>query len=68
MVRRLKRRFEKDLFKLMNNAIYGKTNENILKRKGFDIIRSKKKAIKRFSQENFETTERHGTISEVCIL
>ena len=45
---------EKDLFKLMNNAIYGKTNEDVLKHSKFEIIKNEKIAIKRMTAEGFK--------------
>ena len=47
--------FEKDLFKLLNNAIYGKTNEDVMKHSKFEIIKSDKIAIKRMSAEGFKS-------------
>ena len=49
-----KNSFEKDFFKLMNNAIFGKTIENIRKRQNIKIIDNVKKAKKLSSQPNFK--------------
>jgi hypothetical protein len=46
--------FLKDFHKLMNNAIYGKTNENVLGRANMELLTDYKKAIKKMSKENFK--------------
>ena len=43
--------FEKDFFKLMNNAVFGKTMENV--RKHHDMIRTDKKRNKLVSEPNY---------------
>ena len=45
--------FEKDLWKLMNNAFYGKTLENIRGRKQVKLTSNRDNAIKLFSKPNY---------------
>ena len=45
--------FEKDLFKLMNNSVFGKTMENIRKRRKIKLVTTDKKRSKLVSEPNF---------------
>ena len=47
--------FEKDLFKLMNNAVFGKTMENIRKHRNIKLVTTDKKRNKLFSEPNYHT-------------
>ena len=47
--------FEKDLFKLMNNAVYGKTMENIRKHRNIKLVTTDKKRNKLVSEPNYHT-------------
>ena len=48
----------KDLFKLMNNAVFGKTMENLRKRINFEVVTSKKVALKRIAKPNFKSVKK----------
>ena len=49
-----KNKFEEDFFKLMNNAVFGRTIQNIRKRQNVEIIDNRKKALKFSSKPNFD--------------
>ena len=48
--------FEKDLFKLMNNSVFGKTMENIRKHSDIKLVTRDKKRNKLVSEPNYHTT------------
>ena len=50
-----KNEFEKDFFKLMNNAVFGKTMENVKNRVSLHLTTNEKSAVKWFSKINFKT-------------
>ena len=47
--------FENDLFKLMNNAVFGKTMENIRKHRDIKLVTTDKKRSKLVSEPNYHT-------------
>ena len=47
--------FEKDLFKLMNNSVFGKTMENIRKHRDIKLVTTDKKRSKSVSGPNYHT-------------
>ena len=47
--------FEKDLFKLMNNSLFGKTMENIRKNRDIKLVTTDKKRSKLVSEPNYHT-------------
>ena len=47
--------FEKDIFKLMNNSVFGKTLENIRKHKDIKLVTTDKKRSKLVSEPNYHT-------------
>ena len=46
--------FEKDLFKLMNNSVFGKTMENIRKHRDIKLVKMEKKRSKLISEPNYQ--------------
>ena len=58
---------EKDLFKLMNNAIFGKSNENVLNRSNIKIVNNNpEKLLKLIKQPNFQNA--YEISNRLCIV
>ena len=51
----VKNDFQKDLFKLMNNSVFGKTMENIRKHRNIKLVTTDKKRNKLVSEPNYYT-------------
>ena len=47
--------FEKDFFKLMNNAVFGNTMENVRKHRNIKLVKTEKKRNKLVSEPNYHT-------------
>ena len=49
--------FEKDFFKLMNNAVFGKTMENVRRHRDIRVVSTNASRNKLVSEPNYHTTK-----------
>ena len=52
-----KNNFEKDLFKLINNVVFGKTMENVRKHRNIKFVMTEKRKNFLVSEPNYRTTK-----------
>ena len=55
LVKKAKNDFEKDFFKLMNNAVFGKPMENVRKHRGIKLVATNKGKNQLVSEPNYHT-------------
>ena len=55
--KKAKNDFEKDLFKLMNNAVFGKTMESVRKHRNIKLVITDKRRNQLVSEPNYHTTK-----------
>ena len=57
LIKKAKNDFERDFYKLMNNAVFGKTMENVRNHRDIRLVTTNIKRIKLVSEPNYHTTK-----------
>ena len=60
--------FEKDFFKLMNNAVFGKTMENLRKRTDIKLVGDKRAILKYIAKPQFHSFKVFESVSAIHLL
>ena len=55
--KKAKNDFEKDIFKLMNDSVFGKTMENVRKYRDIKLVTTDKRLNQLASEPNYHTTK-----------
>ena len=55
--KKMKNDFEKDFFKLMNNAVFGKAMENVRKNRGIELVATERRRNYLVLEPNYHSTK-----------